>query len=97
MQILTESLPGISIEVAMDYLPLQAFAASFSPHWLDGATSRRGKNSVDLPELCKDTLLSDNGTDVESQLCQCINVPMFTDDLGSKSAWGSQMKNFCEV
>eukprot|EP00434_Breviolum_minutum_P020964 symbB.v1.2.018494.t1/scaffold1477.1/size133841/8 len=63
------TLQGISTEVAMDYFPLQAFAASFSPHWLDGAATSRGKNSLDLPELCKDRLLSDsNGVDTAESI-----------------------------
>ena len=38
-----------------DYMSLQAFAASFSPHWLDGV--RSGATTA-LPELCKEMLLS---------------------------------------
>lgn len=37
-----------------DYMSLQAFAASFSPHWLDGVRS----GATALPELCKEMLLS---------------------------------------
>ena len=39
----------------VDYMSLQAFAASFSPHWLDGV--RSGATTA-LPELCKEMLLS---------------------------------------
>ena len=39
----------------VDYMSLQAFAASFSPHWLDGV--RSGAATV-LPERCKEMLLS---------------------------------------
>ena len=39
----------------VDYMSLQAFAASFSPHWLDGVRSR---DTTALRELCKEILLS---------------------------------------
>ena len=38
----------------VDHMSLQAFAASFSPHWVDGVRSKK----TALPKLCKEMLNS---------------------------------------
>lgn len=49
-------MPGmVSEAVILNRISLQAFAASFSPHWLDGSPGR-----LPLEELCVEMLRSEN-------------------------------------
>eukprot|EP00438_Fugacium_kawagutii_P028978 Skav210539 [mRNA] locus=scaffold3045:404102:405520:- [translate_table: standard] len=52
-------MPGmVSDAVILNRISLQAFAASFSPHWLDGPRSPAGR--LPLPELCVEILRSES-------------------------------------
>ena len=51
----TGSSARLASETVLDHISLQAFAASFSPHWLDGA-----RQGPPLPELCRKMLFSED-------------------------------------